>query len=136
MFFYNLGLMMRGGISIGNLIHEEAGALFGPSMNEAYELESTLAIYPRIVFSKDATNHLKNILSDSHATIPFKKAFDGHDVVDIVSIFSWPLCAKVDDAKISKQLRAIEKDVLENAPKAHPKIAYLLDQWELSRAAI
>lgn len=38
MFFYNLGLMMRGGISIGNLIHEEAGALFGPSMNEAYEL--------------------------------------------------------------------------------------------------
>jgi hypothetical protein len=29
MVFYNLGMMLRGGIALGKLIHEEGGALFG-----------------------------------------------------------------------------------------------------------
>jgi hypothetical protein len=136
MFFYSLGLMMRGGICMGSLVHEEGGALFGPSMNEAYDLESTLAIYPRVVFSNDAAIYLRELLKDSDEIIPLKKSFDGHDFIDIVSISSWPRCAKQEAQETKKQLLAIENDVLKSFPKAHPKIAYLLSQWELSNAAI
>jgi hypothetical protein len=45
-FFWQLGMLMRGGVSKGPLIHTQGGPLFGPAMNEAYELESKLAIYP------------------------------------------------------------------------------------------
>ena len=43
-FFFGLGMLMRGGVSIGKLVHRRGGALFGPAMNEAYAIESKLAI--------------------------------------------------------------------------------------------
>lgn len=43
-----LGLLVRGGITIGNL-HHESGVIFGKGLVEAYEIESKVAIYPRIV---------------------------------------------------------------------------------------
>lgn len=46
-------LLIRGGVSINKLCHEENGPLFGPALVEAYELESKKAIYPRILFSKN-----------------------------------------------------------------------------------
>lgn len=42
-------LLIRGGITIGNLIHIENGPLFGPAMNRAYHLESKIAKNPRIL---------------------------------------------------------------------------------------
>jgi hypothetical protein len=47
-------------------------------------------------------------------------------VFDIVSIFDYPPVQRGDELK--GQLLAIEKDIQDNYPKAHPKIAYLLDQ--------
>ena len=51
-FFFGLGMLMRGGLSIGNLVHRRGGALFGPAMNEAYAIESKAAVYPRVVVSE------------------------------------------------------------------------------------
>lgn len=42
-------LLLRGGITEGDLIHIENGPLFGPAMNRAYYLESKVAKYPRIL---------------------------------------------------------------------------------------
>jgi hypothetical protein len=131
MFFLNIGMMMRGGVSKGLLIHEENGALFGPSMIEAYELESKLAIYPRIIISPSANQHLSNLLGSQNFLQPIKTSFDGHAVIDLISIFSWDRCNFINQNDIETQLKAIEKDILKNSPSAHPKIAYLLDQWKL-----
>lgn len=133
MFFHNLGMMVRGGISKGLLLHEEVGALFGPSMNEAHELESKVAIYPRIVVSKTANEHLHSLLDNkSPLLIPFKKSNDDHIVIDLISIFAWPR-AEYNPDKIESQLKLIEADILETSEKAHPKIAYLMDQWDTFR---
>ena len=43
-----LGLLVRGGATIGKLYHSQ-GVVFGPALVEAFELESQTAIYPRIV---------------------------------------------------------------------------------------
>ncbi|SFP88766.1 hypothetical protein [Hydrogenimonas thermophila] len=48
---YNL--LLRGGVSIGKICHEEGGPLFGPALVEAYEIESKQAVYPRVLLSKD-----------------------------------------------------------------------------------
>ena len=44
----DMGVFMRGGIAVGN-VHFSGTTIFGPAMVRAYELESKLAIYPRIV---------------------------------------------------------------------------------------
>jgi hypothetical protein len=46
----NIGLLIRGGLTIGKLYHSE-GVVFGEGMVDAYKLESRVAIYPRIVVS-------------------------------------------------------------------------------------
>ena len=127
MFFYDLGMMLRGGIALGQLIHEEGGVLFGPAMNEAYSLESKLAIYPRVVISDNAYNLLNKSREGHPALKAIFSAFDGHKVFDLVSIFDCPLWT-VEGA--GQQLKAIEQDILQNSQDAHPKIAYLLDRWE------
>ena len=54
LFFKHLGILMRGGIAKGQLIHEQSGVLFGPAMNAAYALESKSAIYPRVLIGTEA----------------------------------------------------------------------------------
>ncbi|MDP9700534.1 hypothetical protein [Paenibacillus polysaccharolyticus] len=43
-----LGILMRGGVTIGELFHND-NIVYGPAMIEAYELESKMAIYPRVI---------------------------------------------------------------------------------------
>jgi len=50
-------LLIRGGITIGKLLHKENGPLFGPAMNRAYFLESEKAINPRILIDKVCFEH-------------------------------------------------------------------------------
>lgn len=42
-------LLIRGGITLGNLTHIEGGPLYGPAMNRAYYLESKEAKFPRVI---------------------------------------------------------------------------------------
>ncbi len=45
------GILLRGAITIGNIIHQENGILLGQGFIDAYNLESKLASFPRIVVS-------------------------------------------------------------------------------------
>lgn len=47
----NNGILCRGAISYGKLIHENK-VIFGPALNEAYETETKASIYPRIILDK------------------------------------------------------------------------------------
>lgn len=133
-YYCNLGMMVRGGISVGKLVHEETGALFGPAMNEAYALESKSAIYPRVIISPESSALLASVLKGHPILKPIKKSFDGHSVFDLVSIFSWCQCKEFEPHEVDAQLNKIEADVLKNCNVAHPKIAYLIDQWELFKS--
>lgn len=74
------GFWLRGGITIGPLIHNEA-FVFGPALNRAHELESRLAKYPRILIDRDIEEfgqvEADCIHSDSgwKFTDPFNTAF-------------------------------------------------------------
>jgi hypothetical protein len=42
------GFLVRGGVTVGDIIHT-SDFVFGPALNRAYEIENTLAIYPRVL---------------------------------------------------------------------------------------
>ncbi len=44
----NNGIICRGAISYGKLVHNQ-NIIFGPALNDAYKTESTAAIYPRVI---------------------------------------------------------------------------------------
>lgn len=50
--FLSKNFIFRGGVAYGDLYYEkERGLFFDPAINEAYQLESKVAIYPRIALS-------------------------------------------------------------------------------------
>lgn len=53
-------ILLRGGVCVGKLVHQENGALFGPSMVRAYDLETNLSVYPRIIFDDFCFNIIKS----------------------------------------------------------------------------
>jgi hypothetical protein len=48
----SLHFLVRGGITVGDIYHDSE-SVFGPGLNRAYELESKVAVVPRIVIDKD-----------------------------------------------------------------------------------
>jgi hypothetical protein len=46
------GILIRGGITFGNLIHRSDGVVVGQGLIDSYQIESKLARYPRIILSK------------------------------------------------------------------------------------
>ena len=54
-------LLIRGGITLGDLVHDDNGPLFGPAMNQAYFLESKEAVSPRIIFDKHCIEAFRKI---------------------------------------------------------------------------
>jgi hypothetical protein len=66
----NLGILVRGGVTIGKVHvgNEGAGPVFGPGLIEAYEIESAQAIYPRIMIDNKVFDEFTkdNRLSSQH----------------------------------------------------------------------
>lgn len=69
---------LRGGITYGKLYHVE-NKCFGPAMNKAYALESTVANYPRIVVDKKALEEIDKLKEEYVIT----------DKIDIIEILDY-----------------------------------------------
>lgn len=54
-------LLLRGGLTLGRLIHMENGPLFGPAMNRAYYIESKIARFPRVVIDNSCYESYKKV---------------------------------------------------------------------------
>lgn len=52
------GILIRGAITIGKLIHNDNGTVFGTALIEAYELEYKCSKYPRIIISNKLVRRL------------------------------------------------------------------------------
>jgi hypothetical protein len=52
------GILLRGSITYGKLIHQRNGLIMGQGLVEAYEIESTIAKFPRIVLSNKLLDKL------------------------------------------------------------------------------
>jgi hypothetical protein len=55
-----MGFLVRGGITVGNVVHDDE-VVFGPGLNRAYELESTIAKFPRIVLDPNVKKEFADL---------------------------------------------------------------------------
>lgn len=90
------GVLARGGLAVGDLIHDKR-LLLGPSLIEAYDLESQVAIYPRIVVSNSARDFFISGLTNANRAAPsmiqmglraLRKDFDGIFHVNTIGAIS------------------------------------------------
>ncbi|MFC1574194.1 hypothetical protein ACFL30_03340 [Candidatus Latescibacterota bacterium] len=65
------GILIRGGMTYGNLIHSENGLVLGQALIDAYKIEKKLSVYPRILFSKKLLDKLNYPLKTKHDRYPY-----------------------------------------------------------------
>ena len=65
------GILIRGGITYGPLIHSERGIVFGQALIDAYRTESKLSIYPRVLLSKKILCELNYPLTTKRNRYPY-----------------------------------------------------------------
>lgn len=68
------GVLTRGGLTLDDLIHEENGVLIGPALVKAYELESKLAEYPRILIDQETADFITELEHGGELERLFKAA--------------------------------------------------------------
>lgn len=127
------GITVRGGMTVGEAIHESSGVLFGPAMNRAYQLESgeRFAQWPRI-------------LIDASAYPVFIEAFPSgealHNLVQRAESEFWQItpasCAFSEnsegpDAELLGNLKSLH-GIHESDPKLGPRYAELLKNWNIT----
>lgn len=65
------GILIRGGITIGNIIHKENGIVFGQGLIDAYILESKNAKYPRLIVSNKLIKRLEYPIKTKKDRYPY-----------------------------------------------------------------
>ncbi len=83
-FLIGKGFLIRGGLTVGKVYHEN-NIIFGPGHVSAYELESKVAKYPRIVASQELVD-LFNADKNGGTQECFIKDDDGHYHLDYLPI--------------------------------------------------
>lgn len=65
------GILIRGGITVGNLIHTKDGTIIGKAFIDAYQLENSAAIYPRIILSNKMIEQLNYPIYHKNKSYPY-----------------------------------------------------------------
>ncbi len=100
------GIIVRGGVSMGKLIHEKDIA-FGPAFIEAYHLESKDAKYPRIIFSKELVQTYDICRFDG-----LEQDFDGYYYLDYFNLQNFEYYGGNPTEDIVNHLRNLEKTII------------------------
>lgn len=109
-------LLLRGGISLGALVHVENGPLFGPAMNKAYYLESKEANTPRIIFDQNAIEAYRNV-NTFEILEPLIKSDANYSYMSLPSCFNYITTSSTLAFSESEQLKTVklaESFLLEN----------------------
>ncbi len=107
------GILFRGGLTIGNIIHKDNGTVFGQGLIEAYLLELKSAKYPRIVLSDKLIKELNYPIERKINRYPYhqylKRFEDGcvgfHQMIYYQVMDSWPEITKDDKILSLKNIR-------------------------------
>jgi len=78
-FLLEKGILFRGGLTVGNLIHIENGTVFGQGLIDSYKLESNNAKYPRIILSDKLLKELNYPIETKRNRYPYHQYVDRFD---------------------------------------------------------
>lgn len=125
------GILMRGATTVGGLFHDD-NIVYGPAMITAYDLESNVAVYPRVLVSEKLIESGVHYPAEPNTPLMekgyiqslLKKDFDSQLFIDILSQHQ-----EVDDfesylytVEIIKNM--IEKNLIDNKFEPHILVKY------------
>lgn len=134
------GILIRGGITYGKLIHNSTGIMFGQAMIDAYMLESKNAKFPRILLSDKLMNLLEYPLLRKVNRYPYHQYIqrfnDGcigfHQMIFYQVMQNSPL---FDEAILFEKLEKIRTNIIHGLntnsefPDVHEKFQWLKMQY-------
>lgn len=74
--FLEKGILFRGGLTYGNIIHDSNGIVFGQGLIDSYKLESNFAKYPRIILSDKLIEKLNYPIDTKRDRYPYHQYID------------------------------------------------------------
>lgn len=130
MFYNRLSLLARGGLTIGPLIHDPKGVVFGPALNEAYRLESEIAKYPRIIINIEKFKELNDILKKHPLLNLFSKEGDFF-ATNLTALTKWYRTQEMISLQQIKDFSSQSKRDYSKDKKISEKYQYLYDACEI-----
>ena len=141
-----IGVSCRGSIVIGQIFHHRESnfdAVVGPALVKAYEIERSVAVYPRIVVDSSVINFWKEYLADQLNPDSWREVLkldqDGKWFINIfhpifVSVVKHLFCYRGyrEDYDIIKEIGDLINKGLEESkqqPKVRDKYTWLLSQY-------
>lgn len=135
------GILFRGGMTIGNIIHNENGTVFGQGLIDAFLLETKSAKYPRIILSDKLIKELNYPLeakSDRYPYHQYINRFDDgcvgfHQMIYYQATECW---VEMSSERLRESLDEIRKFIINGLdqsfenPDIFDKYKWLKEQYE------
>lgn len=137
---FEKGILFRGGLTIGNIIHKENGTVFGQGLIDAFKLESNNAKYPRIILSDILLKELNYPLDTKRNRYPYHQYIyrfeDGcvgfHQMIYFQVMESW---TEMTAEKLTASLEKVRKVIVNGLdssfekPDVFEKYKWLKEQY-------
>ena len=134
------GILFRGGLTIGNIVHKENGTVFGQGLIDAFRLESNCAKYPRIILSDNLLCKLNYPIETKRNRYPYHQYIerfnDGcvgfHQMIHYQVIENW---TEMTSDRLSESLDKVRKiiiaglDMSFEKPDVFEKYKWLKEQY-------
>lgn len=134
------GILFRGGLTIGNIIHIDNGTVFGQGLIDAFMLETRSAKYPRIVLSDMLLSELNYPLETKRNRYPYHQYLgrydDGcvgfHQLIYYQVIESW---TEMTPELLTESLSKVRKVIISGLdssfekPEVFEKFKWLKEQY-------
>ncbi len=117
------GILLRGAMTIGKLIHTDSGIIMGQALIEAYELETNVAKHARIVISKKLLDQLNYPITTKRDRYPYHQYLnrfeDGcvgfHQMIYFQVLQSWTGMKK---GKLKSDLKKVKQTIIQGLDSA------------------
>lgn len=135
------GMLFRGALTIGNIIHKDNGLVMGPALIDAYQLECQVAKNPRIILSNKLLGLLNYPITTKRNRYPYHQYInrfeDGcvgfHQMVYFEVLQSW---TEMEISKLKTELKKIKQTIIDGLdssfefPDIHSKFKWLKNEYE------
>ena len=73
------GILIRGGLTVGKLIHGDNGIIVGQALIDAYNLENNLAKHPRMIISNELIKRINYPIQEKRNSYPYHQYLKRYD---------------------------------------------------------
>ncbi|MBA8851368.1 hypothetical protein FHW20_002303 [Ochrobactrum intermedium] len=123
------GILCRGAITVGDLLHTK-DLVIGPGLVHAYELESQVSIYPRVIVDQVVLSNIVNNISESNNYKTEKRYIydylkidgDGWHWVDYISYQSF-VASGLEPEDYDEYREKLSELVENNINSKHPSVS-------------